>query len=102
MRVGVPKETAPGERRAALVPEVARKLAKANDVMLETGAGEAALIPDALFEEAGVSVVSDTGDVWGADVVVKVAPPSAEEIGRLRQAGTLIGFLQPLTNPETV
>ena len=99
MRVGVPKESAPGERRVALVPEVARKLAQAHEVIVETGAGEGALIPDVLYEEAGVSVGSDP---WGADVIVKVAPPSTEEIGRLGQGGTLIGFLQPLTAAETV
>ncbi len=99
MRVGVPKESAPGERRVALVPEVARKVAQAHEVTVETGAGEAALIPDSLYEEAGVSVGSDP---WSGDVVIKVAPPSAEEIGRLGQGGTLIGFLAPLTAAETV
>ena len=99
MRVGVPKESAPGERRVALVPEVARKLAQTHEVIVETGAGEAAMIPDSLYEEAGVSVGSDP---WSGDVVVKVAPPSAEEIGRLGPGGTLIGFLAPLTAAETV
>src|SRR5213592_2460891 len=72
MKVGVPKETAEGERRVALVPDVVRRLAaKDVEVLVEPGAGEQALIPDALFEEAGATV---TPDVWGADVVVKVAP----------------------------
>jgi H+-translocating NAD(P) transhydrogenase subunit alpha len=101
MRVGIPKETAPGERRVAIVPEVARKLAASHELVLEAGAGEAALIPDALFEEEGVKVSSDPGEVWGADVVIKVAPPSAEEIGRLGKDGTLIGFLAPLTATES-
>jgi NAD(P) transhydrogenase subunit alpha len=101
MRVGIPKETAPGERRVAIVPEVARKLASSHELVLEAGAGEAALIPDALFEEAGVKVSADPGEVWGADVVIKVAPPSAEEIGRLAKDGTLIGFLAPLTATES-
>ena len=102
MRVGIPKETAPGERRVAIVPEVARKLTQAHELTLESGAGEGALIPDELFEEAEVSVSSDGGAIWEADAVVKVSPPSEEEIGRLREGGTLIAFLQPLTATDTV
>src|SRR4051812_37049774 len=101
MRVGIPKETADGERRVALVPEVAKKLAQTHDVAVEAGAGEAALIPDALYEEAGVTVTSDASQVWGADVVVKVAPPSGDEIARLGKGAHLIGFLQPLTAKES-
>ena len=97
MRIGVPKETAEGERRVALVPEVVRKLsAKDHEVVVESGAGRAALIPDELFTEAGATI----GDPWGADVVVKVAPPSSEEVGRLRDGQTYVGFLAPLSNPE--
>jgi NAD(P) transhydrogenase subunit alpha len=59
------------------------------------------MIPDALFEEAGAKI-ADLEAVWGADVVVKVAPPSAEEAARLSSDGVLIGFLQPLTAPDTV
>src|SRR5919205_2776573 len=98
MVVGVPKETAPGERRVALVPEVVKRLrGKDIDVVVEAGAGERALIPDAVFEEAGASI----GDPWGADVVAKVAPPTSEEIGRLRSGGVLVGFLAPLSAPDT-
>jgi H+-translocating NAD(P) transhydrogenase subunit alpha len=102
MRVGVPKETAERERRVALVPEVVRKLTqKEYEVIVETGAGQGAMIPDALFEDAGAKI-ADTAAVWGADVVVKVAPPSAEESARLSSDGVLIGFLAPLTAPDTV
>jgi H+-translocating NAD(P) transhydrogenase subunit alpha len=102
MRVGVPKETAERERRVALVPEVVRKLTqKEHEVVVETGAGQGAMIPDALFEEAGAKI-ADADTVWGADVVVKVAPPSAEEAARLSSEGVLIGFLAPLTAPDTV
>jgi proton-translocating NAD(P)+ transhydrogenase subunit alpha len=103
MRVGVPKETAAGEKRVALVPEVVRKLAqREHEVLVESGAGQAALIPDALFEEAGATVTSDQGAIWGADVLVKVAPPSADEVGRLSPESVLVGFLAPLTAPDTV
>jgi NAD(P) transhydrogenase subunit alpha len=94
-RVGVPKETAQGERRVALVPKVVERLRSAGvDVVVEAGAGLGALIPDAAYEEAGASI----GDPWPCDVVVKVNAPSEPEIGKLRSGATLIGFLAPRTN----
>ena len=102
MKVSVPKETAAGERRVALVPEVVTRLApRGIEVAIERGAGEAALLPDSVFEEAGASIVS-ADEAWGGNVVVKVAPPSQEEIGRLARGSVYIGFLAPLTSPETV
>ena len=105
MRIGVPKETADGERRVALVPEVAGKLVGADggtEVVVERGAGAGALIPDVQYEEAGAVMVDDPAGPYEADVVVKVAAPSAEEIGRLRPESVLIGFLAPLTAGEAV
>lgn len=102
MKIGVPTETAEGERRVALVPEVVRKLTgQDHEVLVQRGAGAGALIPDEQYEQAGATL-SDEAAVWQADVVVKVAPPNAEEAGRLRSDGVLIGFLQPLTNAEGV
>ena len=102
MKVGVPTETADGERRVALVPEVVRKLVSdGHEVVVQSGAGAEALIPDELFTEAGASIAADAGEVWGADVVVKVAPPSAEEIEQLGDSSILIGFLAPLTAADT-
>jgi H+-translocating NAD(P) transhydrogenase subunit alpha len=102
MKVGVPAETAAGERRVALVPEVVSRLtAKDFDVVVQQGAGTGALIPDAAFGDAGAELVADGAAVWGADVIVKVAPPSVEEIGRLGAGGVLVGFLAPLTSYET-
>ncbi|MFN2616802.1 MAG: Re/Si-specific NAD(P)(+) transhydrogenase subunit alpha [Thermoleophilaceae bacterium] len=99
MKVSVPKETAQGERRVALVPEVVQRLARDGlEVVLEPGAGASAHHPDAAYEEAGARV-ADEG--LAGDVVLKVAPPTADEIGRLRQGAVLIGFLQPLTAPDT-
>src|ERR1700736_6795549 len=100
MQIGVPKETAAGELRVALVPDVVKRLTgQGLEVLVERGAGAGALIPDATYEEAGASLVDDA---WGADVVVKVAPPSAEEAGRLKSSSVLIGFLAPLTNGSGV
>ena len=96
MRIGVPRETAEGERRVALVPDIVRKLvAQGHAVVLEPGAGAQAGIPDALFEQAGAAL----GDgVWEADVVAKVAPPGRDESAALRPDSVLVGFLAPLTN----
>ncbi|MGQ0576647.1 MAG: Re/Si-specific NAD(P)(+) transhydrogenase subunit alpha [Pseudonocardia sp.] len=97
--VGVPRESGDGERRVALVPKVVEKLcSRGVRVVVEAGAGEGALMPDALYEQAGATI----GDPWSADVVVKVAPPTGDEIGKLRSGGSYIGFLAPLTSPETV
>ena len=99
MKVSVPKEQAQGERRVALVPEAVQRLAKGGiDVVVESGAGAEAHQPDAAYEEAGATL----GDGFGGDVVAKVAPPSAEEIGRLGRGSVLIGFLNPLGGGDTV
>ena len=83
MQIGVPKETAEGERRVALIPEVVGKLAgQGHEIVVQRGAGANAHIPDAMYEEAGAKLVDDAAAVYGADVVVKVAPPSTEETGR--------------------
>lgn len=99
MKIGVPKETAAGEARVALVPEVVRKLTAAGDeVVVQRGAGDGALIPDAEFEAAGARLVDGPAEALGADVVVKVAPPTSEETAALAPDAVLIGFLAPLTN----
>jgi NAD(P) transhydrogenase subunit alpha len=83
----------------ALVPAVVGRLTAAGlDVVVETEAGLGALIPDALYEQAGARL----GDPWSADVVVKVTPPTPDEIGKLRSGAVLIGFLAPLTSPDTI
>jgi H+-translocating NAD(P) transhydrogenase subunit alpha len=95
----VPKETASGERRVALVPEVVERLARGDvSVTVERGAGEAAHQLDAAYERAGATL----GDGFSGEVVAKVAPPSIEEVGRLGRGTVLVGFLQPLTAHETV
>jgi len=97
----VPKERAAGERRVALVPELAGRLVTSGfEVLVERGAGEAASFPDAAYEEAGARIVDD---VYGeADAVAKVQSPSEDEVARLREGQVLVGFLQPLTDPEGI
>jgi proton-translocating NAD(P)+ transhydrogenase subunit alpha len=100
MKVGVPRETAPGEHRVALVPESVKRLAGSGfEIALERGAGDAAGFPDSAYEEAGAAIVDDP---YSADAVAKVQTPSAEEAGRLRDGRILIGFLQPLTDREGI
>jgi NAD(P) transhydrogenase subunit alpha len=102
MRIGVPKETAAGEHRVALVPEVVGKLkAKGLDVVVQSGAGADALLTDAAFAEAGAEISPDVGEIWGSDVVVTIAPPDPEQIRSLGSGSILIGFLAPLTSPVT-
>jgi NAD(P) transhydrogenase subunit alpha len=97
MKLGVPKETVSGEHRVAMVPEVVGRLGRSGvEVVVESGAGTGARIPDDAYTEAGATI----GNPWETDVVVKVAPPSTDEIGRMARGSIFVGFLQPLTNPE--
>ncbi len=100
MRVGVPKESRQGERRVALIPDVAKSLSERLDVAIEAGAGEGSGHPDSEYSDAGASV-GTADDAWGADLVAKVALPSLDEIARLRSGQVLIGHLAPLTSGET-
>ncbi len=102
MRIGVPTETAAGEHRVALVPEVVSKLkAKGVDVVVQSGAGADALLPDAAFADAGAELSDDAAAVWGADVLVTISPPDPQQIRGLGHGTLLIGFLAPLTSPQT-
>ncbi len=100
MKVGVPRETLPGERRVALVPEVLPKLKAAGiDVLVERGAGAAASFTDAMYEEAGATLVSGE-EAWSlVDCVVKVQKPSESEVAKLRPGQALVGLLSPLIDP---
>jgi NAD(P) transhydrogenase subunit alpha len=102
VEIGVPKETAAGERRVALVPEVVGKLtAQGLKILVQTGAGDDALLTDEAYTEAGATIAPDASTPWKADVVVTIAPPTPEQISNLGQGSVLIGFLAPLTSPET-
>jgi NAD(P) transhydrogenase subunit alpha len=102
MRIGVPRENTSGEHRVALVPEVVSKLkAKGLDVVIQSGAGADALLSDAAFTDAGAQVSEDAAEVWRSDVVVTIAPPDPQAIRGLGTGSILIGFLAPLTSPQT-
>ncbi len=102
MKIGVPKETADGERRVALIPDVAKSLAAREgvDVVVESGAGASSGFPDSLYTDAG-AVIGSGADAWGADIVLRVAVPSVEEAGRLHGGQLLISHLSPWTAAET-
>jgi NAD(P) transhydrogenase subunit alpha len=100
--IGVPKETYPGEKRVATVPDVVPKLAKLGfDVIVQSGAGADASISDEAYAAAGARVVTDAAAVWsGADIVFKVRAPSRDEVALMREGQTLVSFIWPAQNPE--
>ncbi len=103
MRIGVPRETAAGERRVALVPESGKKLLQAGyQVSVETGAGAAAGFPDTAYQEAGVAVEPSSDAVLGSDLVLKVNAPSEAEVAAMRAGGIYLGSLMPLRNLPVV
>jgi NAD(P) transhydrogenase subunit alpha len=100
--IGVPKEVFPGEKRVATVPDVVQKLIKLGfTVAVESGAGAAASISDDDYRAAGATIVPDAKTLWASsDIVFKVRAPSAEEIGLMRDGGTLVSFIWPAQNPD--
>jgi len=100
--IGVPKETAADEKRVATVPDVVERLVKLGfKVTVEAGAGSAANFGDDAYAAAGADVVQGAGALWSAaDIIFKVRGPTAEEIGLMREGGTLVSFIWPAQNPE--
>jgi NAD(P) transhydrogenase subunit alpha len=96
MIIGIPRETRPGETRVAATPETVKKLAASgkHQIAVETGAGTLSSIPDADFQNAGARIV-DAGEAFGADIVLKVRGPTAEELPRLKRGALLVGLLNP-------
>src|SRR3989440_9206790 len=104
MNIGVPKEPAANERRVALTPDVAGRLVKAGfSVLVERGAGEAASFGDDAFGAAAATLVATAAEVFGqSDIVLKVQPPSAQEVRLSREGGALVALFQPSAERETV
>src|SRR5512146_1187302 len=102
MKIGVAKETAPGERRVALVPEALGKLEAAGlDILVEQGAGAGAAIPDQAYADAGATIVSSVELYAQADVILRVQKPSESEVRVMRAGQAVVGFLSPLIDPGT-
>ena len=101
MKIGVAKETAPGERRVALVPEALGKLQAAGcEILVESGAGAGSAFLDSAYTEAGATVVPADQLYAQSDVILKVAKPSAAEVAKLRSGQAVVGFLAPLIDPQ--
>jgi H+-translocating NAD(P) transhydrogenase subunit alpha len=102
VKIAVPRETAEGETRVALTPQIAGQLvADGHDVLVEAGAGDASSNPDEIYREAGAQIVPDAAALYGqADMVLRVGRPSDEEIGMLRPGSVLIGTLGVLARPQ--
>jgi H+-translocating NAD(P) transhydrogenase subunit alpha len=103
VKIGVPREVAEGERRVGLVPETVERLVKGGfEILVEAGAGRDYNL-DEDYEEAGARIVSDAEEVYGqADIVVKVAEPTDEEVGQMHEGQVLICFLNGPGEPELV
>jgi len=102
MKVGVARETAAGERRVALVPEALGKLQAAGlEILVESGAGAGALIPDEAYKDAGATIVSAVELYAQSDVILRVQKPSADEVKVMRSGQAVVGFLAPLIDPQT-
>ena len=104
IRIAVPKETTPGERRVALVPEVVKKLTKSGwEVLIEPGAGESAGFPDAEFTAAGARIEADPAQLWGSSaIVLKVAIPSEAETARLAAGVIVVALMNAHRNLDRV
>ena len=102
MKIGVPKEREPGERRVATTPDVAVQLIKLGfDVVVESEAGVAASYSDAAYQASGCSIAATSDEIWtGSDIVLKVRGPNSQEAAQTRESQTLISFLWPAQNPE--
>ncbi len=100
MKVGVARESAAGERRVALVPEALGKLTAAGlEILVETGAGAGAAIPDQAFTDAGARIVSTDALYTESDVILRVQKPTGAEVAKLRSGQAVVGLLQPLLDP---
>ncbi len=104
MRIGVPKETGPGEKRVALIPETVKKLAaKKIETVIETGAGMASSFSDAEYQAAGAAVASSLEDlVAKSDAIIKVIRPDDEELAKLKEGSALVCLQYPLSSPDFV
>ena len=101
MRIGVPKESKPGERRVAATPKTVEQIIKLGyDVSIESGAGVGASFDDAAYRAAGAEIVGD--EVWAADLVLKINAPSPDEVQRLQSGQTLVSLLAPALDPDLV
>ena len=102
MIVGIPTEIFEGERRVAATPETAKKLIELGlDVVVQRGAGERAFFRDVDYVEAGATL-ADRDDVWASDLVIKIRPPTLDEVALLAEGGRLMSFIWPAQNDDLI
>lgn len=104
MKIAIAKEITVNERRVALIPDVVARLIKQGlEIYVETGAGEGSCFSDALYEQAGAKIITDSAQLWGeANILLKVSPPQENEISKIAEGAVLIGFLNPLGDPVMI
>ncbi|RAQ41100.1 NAD(P)(+) transhydrogenase (Re/Si-specific) subunit alpha [Arthrospira sp. O9.13F] len=104
MKIAIAKELNVNERRVALIPDVVSRLVKQGlEIYVEAGAGEGSCFSDALYEQAGAHVITDSAKLWGeANILLKVSPPQEDEVGKMAEGAVLIGFLNPLGEPTLI
>ncbi len=104
MKVAVLAETRPGERRVALVPSLVRELVEKHglEVAVQAGAGVSARYADAEYEEAGARLGDASSVLSGAEVVLKVQPPTMDEVAGFAEGTVIIGFMSPFANLDIV
>ncbi len=104
VKIGIPKETLPGETRVALIPaNIPALIRDKHEVMIESGAGTGASISDEQFKASGAIIASSAKALYDqADIVFKVQPPNAQEASMLKEGSTYVGYLAPLSNAEIV
>lgn len=104
MTIAVPKESATEEKRVALSPDGVKDLcAKGLTIHVEKGAGRGSYFPDEAYVKEGAQIVDDAKTLFGeADLIVKVGPPSKEEIGQMKPEAVIVSFLTPISNPDIV
>lgn len=103
MKIAVPKEIATGEKRVAIVPEVVSRFKKLDvEVVVERGAGESSHHVDDAYREAGATIAEGPSELYSADIVLRVQPPTLEEAGQLAEGGIIIGFMNPHSNSDLV
>ena len=104
MKIGIPKETAPGERRVALIPETVKKLAaKKIETVVETGAGMASSFSDDEYKAAGATIASSLEDlVSKSDAIIKIVRPNDAELAKLKEGAALVSLQYPLSSPDFV
>src|SRR5947209_11411070 len=104
MRIAIPKERRPQERRVAASPDTAKRLVgMGHEVVVESGAGAGAAFPDSAYSAAGAIIAGSEAEAVGtADIVLKVQRPEPQEIGAIKRGAVLIGMLSPLQYPDEV